>query len=136
MGAGHALSAMVLLAIVLFPSVAGAQGCVCGRMEERAVAAARANITELASATARYVSHMGVVPPTLQVLTRRATNADGVSRGPFINVISLPPGWQPYTYTPKSDRGYRISTSGVAMVEAIGLGEHFLVEDDFVCGMP
>jgi hypothetical protein len=74
---------------------------------------------------------VGVVPPTLPSLVRAVTDADGVTRGPFIDTISLPSGWERYTYRVDSARGDRIGAPGV---EAIGIDESFrVVADEWLC---
>jgi prepilin-type N-terminal cleavage/methylation domain-containing protein len=78
------------------------------------LAKAQADSRTLASAVAVYGAHMGQLPATLSQLTTVATNAQGLSAGPFVGAVPNPPGgWASYSYTPNVSGGtYTITTSG------------------------
>src|SRR5881409_3570363 len=56
------------------------------------IAKAQADTRTLASAVAIYTAHVGILPGALANLTVTATNAQGISEGPFMASIPTPPG--------------------------------------------
>ncbi len=55
---------------------------------------ATADVRTLASGVTTYAAHMGAIPTNSQglaVLAQVATNAQGQSAGPFLNVVPMPP---------------------------------------------
>ncbi|HYB69412.1 MAG TPA: prepilin-type N-terminal cleavage/methylation domain-containing protein [Candidatus Bathyarchaeia archaeon] len=78
------------------------------------LAKAQADSRTLASAVSIYGAHMGQIPATLSQLTVVSTNAQGLTAGPFMSSVPVPPGgWAGYAYTPNVASGtYTITTSG------------------------
>ena len=83
-------------------------------VESRArISKAQADMRALASAVSIYASHMGVNPPSLATLNATATNAQGMTAGPFMSATPpAPNGWLPYAYTSNPDGTFTISSSG------------------------
>lgn len=91
---------------------------------------AQADVRSLASAVQLYQAHMGVIPTTaegLAILTAAATNPQGASAGPFINVVPTPPSggspaW-PGAYVYQADtRAGGVASPGNFVVCAAGDG--------------
>ena len=78
------------------------------------LAKAQADSRTLASAVSVYGTHMGRIPSALTQLTTVATNAQGLSAGPFVaSLPAAPGGWAAYTYTANTAAGtFTITTSG------------------------
>ena len=78
------------------------------------VAKAQADSRTLASAVSVYGAHMGSIPTALTQLTTVATNAQGLSAGPFVSAVPTPPdGWAAYTYAANPSAGtYTITSTG------------------------
>ena len=78
------------------------------------LAKAQADSRTLASAIGVYGTHMGRIPTALSQLTSAATNAHGLSAGPFVaSLPTAPGGWAAYTYVPNTAAGtFTITTSG------------------------
>jgi general secretion pathway protein G len=83
-------------------------------VEARArITKAQADLRALASAVYIYSTHMGSNPPALSDLNAVATNAAGLTAGPFMNGIPRPPqGWTPYAYTQNADGTFVVSSTG------------------------
>ena len=78
------------------------------------VAKAQADIRSLSSAVTAYSAHTSSVPPTLDALTAVATNAQGLTAGPFVGVVPAPPqGWgAAYAYATAVPGTFTISAAG------------------------
>ena len=77
------------------------------------IAKAQADMRAIASAVEIYSTHMGSNPASLASLTSAATNAQGMSAGPFLAVVpSAPQGWTAYSYTSNADSTFSVSSSG------------------------
>jgi hypothetical protein len=61
-----------------------------------------------------FEGHMGVLPVALSDLTAPATNATGLTAGPFLATVPTPPGgmWSPYVYVPQPDGTFTITITG------------------------
>ena len=85
-------------------------------MQARArIAKAQADIRGMASATAAWGAHMGVLPSALAVLTAIATNAQNITAGPFMAAIPTPPStaWgSAYSYATNANGMFTISAAG------------------------
>jgi prepilin-type N-terminal cleavage/methylation domain-containing protein len=77
------------------------------------VGKAQADARSLGGAVNAYLAHAGALPNGLDDLTR-ALVADGVSTGPFMANIPLPPtGWSAaYSYVTAADGGFLVCASG------------------------
>ena len=98
-----------ILTAIAFPLYANIQS-------RARVAKAQADERTLASAVVVYSAHTGNLPAGLTDLSS-ATVVNGVSAGPFINPIPVPPtggGWPAaYTYTPNVAAGtFSLSATG------------------------
>jgi type IV pilus assembly protein PilA len=78
------------------------------------VAKAQADTRGLASAVSVYTAHMGLLPADLPTLTAVATNTQGLSAGPFMASIPLPPStWTAaYVYTSNVNGTFTIAATG------------------------
>ena len=96
-----------ILTAIAFPLYANIQS-------RARVAKAQADERTLASAVVVYSAHTGNLPAGLTDLSS-ATVVNGVSAGPFINPIPVPPtggGWPAaYTYTPNVAAGTFVITA-------------------------
>ena len=73
-------------------------------VQQRArVAKAQGDARALGTAASVFLSHMGLVPTSLDLLTAVVTNPQGFAAGPFIlKIPDVPAGWSPttgYAYT-------------------------------------
>jgi type II secretory pathway pseudopilin PulG len=75
------------------------------------VVKARSDIRTLTMAVYDYADHTGGLPSSLQALAATATNADGLTAGPFAALPAPPAGWSPYIYVP-TEAGFSIVASG------------------------
>lgn len=79
-------------------------------MQARArIAKAQADIRGLASAVSAYSAHVGGLPATLGLLTATASNAQGISAGPFMAAIPLTPAAGAYAYATAANGTFTIS---------------------------
>jgi type II secretion system protein G len=78
------------------------------------VAKAQADVRSLSSAIAAYSAHVSSFPPTLADLTVVASNAQGITAGPFLGAVPLPPdGWgAAYAYATATTGTFTISAAG------------------------
>lgn len=73
---------------------------------------ARADAQQIASAVRAYQATFGVLPDSLDALTRPRTTG-GVTSGPFLAAIPAPPrGWTRYEYARRPGGLFSISASG------------------------
>jgi prepilin-type N-terminal cleavage/methylation domain-containing protein len=75
---------------------------------------AQSEVRTIATAVSVFEGHMGSLPPNLPALTAPATNAAGLTAGPFLAQVPTPPGgmWTPYVYAPNPDGTFTITISG------------------------
>lgn len=96
-----------ILTAIAFPLYANIQA-------RARVAKAQADVRTLASAVVVYSAHTGGLPGTLDDLTSAVT-VNGVSAGPFVSPVPLPPqpNWDAsYSYTDNGDGTFTITASG------------------------
>src|SRR5258706_1638722 len=73
---------------------------------------ARSDALQIARAVQVYQATFGVLPESLDALTRPQT-VGGASGGPFLGSLSAPPsGWSAYQYTKQDHRRFTVSSSG------------------------
>jgi prepilin-type N-terminal cleavage/methylation domain-containing protein len=98
------LSILATIAIHLYVSLA----------TKSRITKAQSEVRTIATAVSVFEGHMGALPPTLGDLTTPATNSDGVTAGPFLPSVPVPPGgaWTPYVYVPQPDGRFTITISG------------------------
>jgi type II secretory pathway pseudopilin PulG len=78
------------------------------------VAKAQADVRSLSTAVVVYSAHVSNFPPTLDALTAVATNAQGVTAGPFLGSVPVPPeGWG-------AAYGYATAVTGTFTISAAG----------------
>jgi general secretion pathway protein G len=75
---------------------------------------AQSEVRTIATAVSVFEGHMGVLPVALSDLTAPATNATGLTAGPFLATVPTPPGgmWSPYVYVPQPDGTFTITITG------------------------
>jgi general secretion pathway protein G len=75
---------------------------------------AQSEVRTIATAVSVFEGHMGVLPVALSDLTAPATNATGLTAGPFLATVPTPPGgmWSPYIYVPQPDGTFTITITG------------------------
>ncbi len=78
------------------------------------IAKAQADVRAMATAVTIYVALVGSNPTALAQLTATATNAQGLTAGPFIGKIPGPPsGWStPYAFATAAGGMFTISATG------------------------
>jgi prepilin-type N-terminal cleavage/methylation domain-containing protein len=95
-----------ILAAIAFPLYGSVQA-------RPRMAKAQADMRAIASAVSIYSAHMGANPGALANLTSAATNAQGMSAGPFLAVVPAPPpGWTAYAYTTNPDSTFSVTATG------------------------
>ncbi len=96
-----------ILTAIAFPLYANIQG-------RARVAKAQADARTIASAVVVYAAHMGVMPPDIPTLIAPAVNPQGLSAGPFLQVVPTPPQtWTAYLLTPGANGTFTITTGSV-----------------------
>jgi prepilin-type N-terminal cleavage/methylation domain-containing protein len=77
------------------------------------ISKAQADMRTIVSAVEIYSTHMGNNPASLTSLTSVATNAQGMTAGPFLAVVPTPPqGWTAYSYTTNADSTFSVTSTG------------------------
>lgn len=99
---------LVAIAIPLFANV----------MQRARIARAQADVRVLVTSVTMYNAHMGAPPPTLADVTVTAVNDQGVTAGPFLSAIPMPPStvWTDYS------AGYSVDSAGNFSLIASGDG--------------
>jgi prepilin-type N-terminal cleavage/methylation domain-containing protein len=96
-----------ILTAIAFPLYANIQA-------RARLAKAQADARTLASAAVVYSAHTGRLPAALNDLTS-AVVSGGISAGPFVNPIPVPPGdWTPYAYALGAAGSFTISSTSAA----------------------
>jgi hypothetical protein len=73
---------------------------------------ARSDAQQIARAVQVYQATFGVLPESLDALTRTQT-VGGASGGPFLGSVPAPPtGWSAYQYTKQDQSRFTITASG------------------------